>query len=184
MDCINHRKATGGHASTEWTVQGPFHGSHVEVAPHGANLCLDGSDKEPANKDAVPAEVSGTVKDAETGNPIAGAKVDVWLTASNGKYAVQDAKMDPGNLCGYLFVDQEGSFSFKAIKPTPYKVPEDGPGGALMDYMGRNPWRPSHLHVIITAPGYHKVTTHLFVKDDPYLHSDAVFAVLESLVLD
>jgi len=29
-----------------------------------------------------------------------------------------------------------------------------------------------------------QVTTHLFVRDDPYLYSDAVFAVLDSLVLD
>lgn len=28
------------------------------------------------------------------------------------------------------------------------------------------------------------MTTHLFVRDDPYLYSDAVFAVLDSLVLD
>ena len=100
--------------------------------------------------------------------------MDFWLTATSGKYAVQDDTVDPGNLCGFLFTDEEGSFSFNAIKPTPYKVhhrynlhpehtvlclqvPEDGPGGALMAYFGRDPWRPAHLHFIIEAPGYQKV---------------------------
>lgn len=109
---------------------------------------------------------------------------DFRLTATNGQYAVQDASADPRNLCGYMHTDAAGSFSFKAIKPTPYKVPEDGPGGQLMSFMGRHPWRPAHLHFIISAPGYQKVTTHLFCRDDPYLHEDAVFAVLDSLVLD
>ena len=38
------------------------------------------------------------------------------------------------------------------------QVPEDGPGGALMAYTGRDPWRPAHIHFIIEAPGYQKVT--------------------------
>lgn len=183
VDCLNHRKMTGG-ASTEWTVQGPFLGTHKEVPTHGANVCLDGSDEDPDNKEAVPALVEGRVVDGVTGKPVSNAKVDFWLTATNGKYAVQDSNVDPGNLCGYLHTDTEGSFSFKAIKPTPYKVPEDGPGGALMAWLGRTPWRPAHLHFIIQAPGYQKVITHLFVTGDPYLFSDAVFAVLDSLILD
>ena len=72
--------------------------------------------------------------------------------------------MDPTNLCGFLHTDSEGEFSFKAVKPTPYKVPEDGPGGKLMAWLGRDPWRPAHLHFIVSAPGYQKVT-------QPRLHS-------------
>ena len=85
---------------------------------------------------------------------------------------MQDDTVDPNNLCGFLYTDGDGTFSFKAIKPTPYKVilynkyhiyqrttkvPEDGPGGALMAYTGRNPWRPAHIHFIIEASGYQKV---------------------------
>ena len=33
-------------------------------------------------------------------------------------------------------------------------------------------------------PGYRSLTTHIFVADSPYLDSDAVFAVKESLVAD
>jgi hydroxyquinol 1,2-dioxygenase len=44
--------------------------------------------------------------------------------------------------------------------------------------------RPGHLHFIVSAPGHERLVTHLFVKGDPYLDSDAVFAVKESLIVD
>ena len=47
---------------------------------------------------------------------------------------------------------------------------------------GRHPNRPAHLHFIVAAPGYRPVTTHVFVADSPYLDSDAVFGVKDSLV--
>jgi catechol 1,2-dioxygenase len=42
--------------------------------------------------------------------------------------------------------------------------------------------RPAHMHAIVSAPGYQQVITHVFVEGDPYLDSDAVFAVKDSLV--
>jgi protocatechuate 3,4-dioxygenase beta subunit len=42
--------------------------------------------------------------------------------------------------------------------------------------------RPAHMHAIVSAPGYQPVITHVFVEGDPYLDSDAVFAVKDSLV--
>ena len=38
------------------------------------------------------------------------------------------------------------------------------------------------MHFIVTAPGHRPVTTHLFVDDSPYLDSDAVFGVKETLI--
>jgi protocatechuate 3,4-dioxygenase beta subunit len=38
------------------------------------------------------------------------------------------------------------------------------------------------VHFIVTTPGHRPVTTHLFVDDSPYLDSDAVFGVKESLL--
>ena len=42
--------------------------------------------------------------------------------------------------------------------------------------------RPAHMHAIVSAPGYQQVITHVFVADDPYLDSDVVFAVKDSLI--
>jgi hydroxyquinol 1,2-dioxygenase len=63
-----------------------------------------------------------------------------------------------------------------------YPIPIDGPVGDLLRATGRHPWRPAHLHFMIQAPGYETLVTHVFRKDDPYLDSDAVFGVRESLV--
>ena len=48
----------------------------------------------------------------------------------------------------------------------------------------RHPWRPAHLHFRIQAPGYQTLVTHVFRNGDPYLDSDAVFGVRQSLVAD
>ena len=50
--------------------------------------------------------------------------------------------------------------------------------------MGRHPYRPAHIHMIVSATGYQSVITHIFVEGDPYLDSDAVFAVKNSLVVE
>ena len=44
--------------------------------------------------------------------------------------------------------------------------------------------RPGHLHFKISAPGFDTLVTHIFVKGDPYLGSDAVFGVKQSLIVD
>ena len=50
--------------------------------------------------------------------------------------------------------------------------------------MGRHPMRPAHIHFMINGAGYEQLITHLFVKDDPYLNSDAVFGIKDSLIVD
>jgi hydroxyquinol 1,2-dioxygenase len=52
----------------------------------------------------------------------------------------------------------------------------------MLRKMGRHPYRPGHIHMIVSASGHSPVTTHLFVADSPYLDSDAVFGMKESLV--
>ena len=44
--------------------------------------------------------------------------------------------------------------------------------------------RPAHIHFRIDAPGYESLTTALYSSDDPYVHSDAVFGVKPSLVIE
>ena len=48
--------------------------------------------------------------------------------------------------------------------------------------MGRHPARPGHIHINVSAPGHLPVTTHLFVAGSPYLDSDALLGMKESLV--
>jgi protocatechuate 3,4-dioxygenase beta subunit len=171
VETINHR--TGGR-STESTVLGPFH--MVESPPRdlGDDIALDGK--------GAPCLVSGQVTGPD-GEPLAGASVDVWQANEDGFYDVQQPGIQPErNLRGLFTTDGEGRFWFRSIVPKYYPIPDDGPVGQLLAATGRHPNRPAHLHFIVTAPGYRPVTTHVFVDDSPYLDSDAVFGVKESLV--
>jgi hydroxyquinol 1,2-dioxygenase len=173
VETINHRSGGG---STESTVLGPFH--VVESPPRalGDAIALD--------EKGTPCLVSGQVT-GPAGEPLAGATVDVWQANEDGFYDVQQPGIQPvGNLRGLFTTDDEGRFWFRSVVPRFYPIPSDGPVGQLLAATGRHPYRPAHLHFIVTAPGYRSVTTHVFVADSPYLDSDAVFGVKDSLVRD
>jgi catechol 1,2-dioxygenase len=78
----------------------------------------------------------------------------------------------------------DGRYWFRAVKPKFYPIPDDGTVGKLLGALGRHPYRPAHLHYIIKADGFETLTTHIFDPDDPYINSDAVFGVKESLLAE
>ncbi|WP_127114461.1 dioxygenase [Shimia sediminis] len=170
-DAINNRRPEG---ATENTVFGPF---HVENAPEyemGANISLDGKGQS--------CLFEGRVLDLE-GNPVEGARVDVWCDNEDGYYDVQQPGIQPKwNNRGVFTTGSDGKYSFKGSKPVSYPIPHDGPVGKLLIKLDRHPYRPAHMHYMVTAPGFQKIVTHTFVGEDEYLKSDAVFGVKASLV--
>ena len=172
VDAVNHRSSG---ATTETTVLGPFF-------VHGAPEIENGGDMA-AGWPGEPAYVSGRVLSTE-GRPLPGALLDLWQSNSEGNYDVQIADTGGKQLRAKLRTDADGCFRFRTILPTSYPVPTDGPVGLILNRMGRHPMRPAHLHFMVSAPGYETVVTHLFVKGDPYLESDVVFGVKDSLVVD
>jgi hydroxyquinol 1,2-dioxygenase len=54
----------------------------------------------------------------------------------------------------------------------------------MLRAMGRHPYRPAHIHFMLSAPGYRNIITHVFVAGDGYLDSDVVFGVKSSLVTE
>ena len=85
---------------------------------------------------------------------------------------------------GKFHTDGEGRYLMRTVLPVNYPIPSDGPVGAMLKATGRHPWRPAHIHFVLTADGYDPVTTHIFDRTDPYLDSDAVFAVKDLLICD
>lgn len=171
VDAINNRRPSG---ATETTVLGPFHVSNAPRYESGTNICLDGKGE--------PILVSGRVLDTD-GKPIAGALLDVWQANDEGFYDVQQKGTQPDmNLRGIFETDADGRFWFLSVKPRFYPIPDDGPVGKLLEAMGRHPFRPAHIHFIVSAEGHCPITTHLFTQDCPYLDSDAVFGVKRDLV--
>jgi len=170
VDLINHD--TGGGA-TDSTVLGPFYVADSPWRSNGDAITDDLGDQ--------PLLVSGHVRDT-AGGAIAGATLDVWQTASNMLYAVQDATQSPENLRGRFRTDGDGAYSFRTVRPVAYPIPDDGPVGKMLHATGRHPWRPAHIHFVVSADGCVPVTTHIFDSESAYLESDAVFGVKPSLV--
>lgn len=171
VDAINNRRPAG---ATENTVLGPFHVDDAPVRAMGETICLDGKGES--------CLFDGRVTDLG-GEPIEGARVDVWSDNADGFYDVQQPGIQPRwNNRGVFVTGEDGRYSFVGIKPVSYPIPNDGPVGKMLARLGRHPFRPAHMHYLVTAAGHQKLVTHTFVGSDDYLESDAVFGVKKSLV--
>ena len=164
-----------GPGISDSTVLGPFYAGHQRELAQGDSILL----REEAGE---PLEMRGRVSDPE-GNAVAGALIEVWQTAPNQLYDVQDSDQPEGHLRASFRTDAAGAYRFRTIMPVSYPIPDDGPAGQLLAAMGRHPVRPAHIHFMISAPGYRTLVTHLFIEGDEYLESDAVFGVKPSLVV-
>jgi hydroxyquinol 1,2-dioxygenase len=169
---LNNDKPAG---CTEATVFGPF---HVAGAPH-YELGEDVANGAPGEM----CEVRGVVRGSD-GSMLAGAVIEVWQADAEGLYDVQRPGRTGHQARGVLKADSQGAYHFKTILAEAYAIPDDGPVGDMLRATGRHPWRPAHLHFMISAPGYDTLITHVFRRGDRYLASDAVFGVRDSLVAD
>ncbi|MEU4896313.1 intradiol ring-cleavage dioxygenase [Streptomyces sp. NPDC044780] len=171
VDAINNRRSA---AATDTTVLGPFHMVDSPPRELGANISLDG--------EGEPCVFAGQVRSSD-GTPLPGARVDVWQANGAGFYDVQQPETQPErNLRGLFTADDDGRFWLRTVVPRYYPIPDDGPVGRLLTATKRHPNRPAHIHVIAEADGHAPITTHVFVEGSPYLDSDTVFGVKESLI--
>ena len=160
--------------ATEPTVFGPFFVEGSPEVPYGGDVAEGLSGER--------CWVQGRVT-AVDGTAIAGATLEVWEADDDGFYDVQ---YGDGRLAGraHTRTEPDGRYGFWSVRPAPYPIPDDGPVGDLLKLAGRSPMRPAHIHFMVTAPGYHRLVTHVFVAGDPHLRNDAVFGVKESLIVD
>jgi hydroxyquinol 1,2-dioxygenase len=160
--------------ATEATVVGPFFTEGSPEIGNGGDMAFGAPGE--------PCWVEGSVRDHE-GRPLPDALIEVWEADQDGMYDVQ---YTDGRTAAraHLCTDEEGGYRFWGITPTPYPIPHDGPVGQLLEAAGRSPMRASHLHFKVSHPGCRTLVTHIFVRGDELLGSDAVFGVKESLVRD
>lgn len=171
VDAINNRRSD---VATETTVLGPFHMVTSPALELGADISLDHVGE--------PCVLAGHVRSPD-GAPLPGATVDVWQANGAGFYDVQQPEVQPErNLRGLFVADDDGRYWLRTVVPRYYPIPDDGPVGKLLVATKRHPNRPAHIHVIAETPGYVPLTTHVFVEGSPYLDSDTVFGVKQSLV--
>ncbi|EME35620.1 Catechol 1,2-dioxygenase 1 [Kocuria palustris PEL] len=163
--------------ATEATVFGPFFVEDAPEIPIGGDIAGGASGQ--------PCWVEGTVTDT-AGNPVPGARIEVWEADDDGFYDVQ---YTDGRVAGRAHLrsddDDDGRYAFWGLTPTPYPIPHDGPVGQLLEKVGRSPVRAAHLHFMVTAPQLRTLVTHIFVTGDPQLEiGDSVFGVKDSLIKD
>jgi hydroxyquinol 1,2-dioxygenase len=171
VDAIANPRPAG---ATHSTVLGPFHVPDAPLRAMGDTIRMDGK--------GDLCRYRGRVLDLD-GAPITGAMLDVWSDNAEGFYDVQQPGIQPQwNNRGRFVTGADGVYDYVGIKPVSYPIPDDGPVGQMLERLGRHPYRPAHMHCIVTAPGFQRLVTHTFAGDDRWIDSDAVFGVKSSLI--
>jgi len=171
VDAINNPPISGG---TESSVLGPFFTEDAPDIENGESIASEGK----GDYMYVEGRVLGT-----DGTPVPDALIETWETDSLGFYDTQYAGREKPDCRGRLRTDKDGKYGYRAVVPVAYPIPGDGPVGDMLLKLGRHNMRPNHLHLMIEAPGYNKLTTALYPEGDEWLSSDAVFGVKKSLVV-
>jgi protocatechuate 3,4-dioxygenase beta subunit len=129
-------------AVTESDIEGPF---YTPGAPGRSVLVTP-------DMPGTRLSVNGRVLDPNC-EPLAGATIDVWQADASGAYDSAGFV-----LRGVMTTDADGMFELHTIIPG--------------HYLNGSTYRPAHIHVKASAPGYRPLTTQLYFEGDPYNEGD------------
>ena len=163
-----------GNTETSQSLLGPFWRLNSPEVENGGTIVRSGTSGDPLF-------VTGRVVN-RAGEPIAGAKVDVWHASPVGLYENQDPGQADMNLRGKFTTDAQGRFRFRTVKMVGYPIPTDGVVGRLLAAQQRHPYRPAHLHTLIVKPDYKVLISQVYDPTDPHIDSDVQFGVTQALV--
>jgi len=166
----------GLEGGTPRTIEGPL---YVAGAPESVGYARldDGTESDRAEVLMMQGTVYG-----EDGQPLPGAKVEVWHANLMGNYSFFDRTQSDFNLRRTIVTDEQGRYQFRSILPVGYGCPPGGTTQQLLNQLGRHGQRPAHIHFFISAPGQRKLTTQINIDGDKYLWDDFAFATREGLV--
>jgi protocatechuate 3,4-dioxygenase beta subunit len=165
---------------------GPDHTAAALLGPFwrkNAPPCALGDNIARSDTPGAPLFVRGHVRNTR-GEPVPGAMIDVWQASPVGLYENEDPEQDDYNLRGVFHADAQGRYHFRSVKPAGYPVPLDGPVGGMLRAQHRYPYRPAHLHFMVSHPGYKTLITQVFPSDSEDLSRDVTFSVIASLIGD
>ena len=155
---LSRLAAAVGLPRTPAQTAGPFY--PVTLPADSDNDLIHMTGREGPAKGAVTL-VSGRIFDRD-GHPISGARVEIWQCDANGRYHnVRDDRSSPPldeNFQGYgqTTTDATGGYHFRTIRPVPY------------------PGRTPHIHFAVSAPGFSRFITQMYVAGDPQNERDGV----------
>jgi protocatechuate 3,4-dioxygenase beta subunit len=124
---------------TPTEVLGPF---YKKGAPNTANLHKPGDP-------GFPLRVTGKVYNTK-GEPVPGAKVDVWQADHVGRYDLEGYRYR-----AQLLLESKTEYTVETILPGHY---DDRPA--------------QHIHYLITAPGHRTLITQAYFASDPFFEGN------------
>lgn len=162
----------GARGGTRPNLEGPYHGAHIQ-RPDGDML------DRPPRPEETRLTFSGTVRDAATGAPVRGVRLDFWQADGEGIYDLTGS-----HLRGIVISDDEGRYRIRTLVPSDYSQHDHDPIGELFRAMGRHNTRAAHIHLKASLDGKVYLTTQLFMPTSAFLGSDYVAgAVSDDLVV-
>lgn len=148
------------HAGTAANIEGPYYRAG---APFRSNLIEGGIA-------GAPLVITGRVLSLDCRSPLTDAVLDIWQADGDGHYDNDGTFGAAGamRLRGKVRAAANGSFSVRSVLPG--------------RYLNGRTYRPSHVHVKVTATGHLPLTTQLYFPDDPYNDGDPF--IHRSLIMD
>jgi protocatechuate 3,4-dioxygenase beta subunit len=132
---------------TPGDAEGPFY--PVEIPADSDNDLLRVMGQETVSPGQL-AYVHGKVMDRD-GKAIDGARVEIWQCDNGGVYhhpGDEGTKDNSFQGFGAMVTNREGEYHFRTLRPVPYT--------------GRTP----HIHYRVTAEGFDRLTTQLYVEEE------------------
>ncbi len=139
-------------STPDYYGEGPFY------TPDPPDM-VDGQLADP-DEPGVRLIITGRVTNLDCTEFIPGTIIDVWHTDDAGQYDNQGY-----HLRGKTTSNTQGFYMFETIHPG--------------KYLNGSSYRPSHIHIKITPPGFDTLTTQLYFAGDPYIESDAAASITQ-----
>lgn len=169
--------ATDHREGNKGSIEGPYYIPDAPSQDSPATISMR------EDEHGTPLLFQGQVRGTD-GSALPNAKVELWHADSAGFYSQFAPGLPEWNLRGTFIADAEGNFQINTMQPAPYQIPTDGACGQLIAAAGWHAWRPAHLHLKVSAPGYELLTAQLYFPGDPHNDDDIATAVKPELVLD
>lgn len=162
---------------TKGTIEGPY---YLDGSPE---IEWNGTVPMRPDEPGTPFVFKGQVTSV-TGEPIPGAKLELWHADNLGFYSQFAPGLPEWNLRGTIVANEDGAYEIHTIRPAPYQIPTEGACGQLIEAAGWHAWRPAHMHFKVHAPGHKLITSQLYFPGDPHNDDDIASAVKPELLLD
>ena len=160
--------------ATEATVFGPF---FVEGAPRDRA-------RRRHRRSVPPVSPAGSRARSPTPTVTRSpARLEVWEADEDGLYDVQYGD-DRTAARGHLFSGRGRLVPVLGPHPDAVSDPARRPGRQAARVDRALAHAAAHLHFMVQAPGHRTLVTHIFVRGDDFVDSDAVFGVKDSLIRD